>query len=172
MKRLVPILLALLGLGAGLGAGLMLKPPQAAAPAEACAEAADCPPVAAADDPFRRPPEDAEMPAGEATYVPLEKPFVVPIFSGERVVAMVVVSLSVATSVEGAPVVQALQPRLRDNLLTALFRHANSGGFDGSFTSGQKMADLRLALRQAAREVAVDIPVGEVLITEIARQEV
>ena len=33
------------------------------------------------------------------------------------------------------------------------------------------MEDLRLALLRAAREVMAEAPVGEVLITEIARQE-
>ena len=133
MKRLLPILLALLGLGAGLGAGLMLKPAPEAERAEACG-VGDLPPCEelAADDPFRSLPDADPGVAGEVTYVPLAKPFVVPVFAGEKVVAMVVVSVSLATSLEGAGVVEAVQPRLRDSFLTALFRHANSGGFDGS----------------------------------------
>ena len=172
MKRLLPVVIALLGLGAGLGAGLMLKPPPADALAEACGHEGlpPCAEVAAAD-PFRSPPAESHLPEGEVSYVPMAKPFVVPIFAGEKVVAMVVVSLSLETTVEGAHVVEAVQPRLRDSFLQALFRHANSGGFDGSFTSGRKMEDLRSALLVAAREVLAEAPVGEVLITEIARQE-
>jgi hypothetical protein len=171
MKRLLPVLIALLGLGAGLGAGLMLKPPAEVAEAAVCGEgAADCEAVAAAD-PFRATHAEVVLSEEEITYVPLARPVVVPVFDGEKVVAMVVVSLSVETSIEGAHVIEAVQPRLRDGLLKALFRHANSGGFDGSFTSGQKMDDLRLALLQAAREVMAEAPVGGVLITEIARQE-
>ena len=52
-----------------------------------------------------------------------------------------------------------------------MFRHANSGGFDGSFTAGQKMEDLKSALLAAARRSLHETPVGEVLITEIARQD-
>ncbi len=172
MKRLLPVLLALLGLGAGIGAGVMLKPAAVADAEAACGVegAPACTEVAAAD-PFRTTPAASGMPEGDATYVPLSKPFVVPIFAGERVIAMVVLSVSLATSLDGAQVVDTLQPRLRDSFLTALFRHANSGGFDGSFTTGQKMEDLRSALLQAAREVMAEAPVGEVLITEIARQE-
>lgn len=165
MKRLLPILLALLGLGAGITAGIMLRP--APAPETETAEAE----TDTEADPFRSLPDDGAGVTGAVTYVPLAKPFVVPVFAGEKVVAMVVVSVSLATSLEGAGVVEAVQPRLRDSFLTALFRHANSGGFDGSFTSGQKMEDLRLALLRAAREVMAEAPVGEVLITEIARQE-
>ena len=39
-----------------------------------------------------------------------------------------------------------MKPRLRDSFLKVMFRHANSGGFDGSFTSGRKMDDLKSAL--------------------------
>ena len=84
---------------------------------------------------------------------------------------MVVMSLSVETDTEAAHAVEAVKPRLRDGFLKVMFRHANSGGFDGSFTSGRKMEDLKSALLAAAREVLTETPVEEVLITEIARQD-
>jgi hypothetical protein len=95
----------------------------------------------------------------------------VPVFAGEKVKAMVVVSLSVETDTESAHAIEAVKPRLRDGFLAVMFRHANSGGFDGSFTSGQKIEDLKSALLASAREVMPDTPVDEVLITEIARQD-
>jgi flagellar protein FliL len=52
-----------------------------------------------------------------------------------------------------------------------MFRHANSGGFNGSFTAGRKIEDLKSALLVAAREAMPGAPVDEVLITEIARQD-
>jgi hypothetical protein len=198
MKALTPILLAFLGLAAGLGAGIALKPEPAPEPAEvACATpsadgrapAADghgAPaPVAGHDggaaaatacpdgaDPFA-PVAEAEphKNAEDLAYVTMDKPFVVPVFEGEKVVAMVVLSVSVETDSHSAPVVEGVKPRLRDSFLAAMFRHANSGGFNGSFTTGQKMEDLKSALRGAAHEVLAETPVGEVLITEIARQE-
>ena len=84
---------------------------------------------------------------------------------------MVVMSLSVEAETEAAPAVEAVKPRLRDNFLKVMFRHANSGGFDGSFTNGRKIEELKSALLGAAREVMPDTPVEEVLITEIARQD-
>lgn len=183
MKKLLPILIALLGLGTGVGAGMALKPapepvadacgPQAAEPEHGEAEAAaPCP----AADPFAPETVDGEAEAGgekaELSYVPIEKPFVVPIFAGEKTVAMVVVSLSIATEGEkAAGEVEAMQPRLRDSFLKVMFRHANSGGFDGSYTAGRKIEDLKSALLGAAREVIHGAPVDEVLITEIARQD-
>ncbi len=187
MKLLTPILLALLGLGAGVGAGIALKP--APAPeATACAEphaaeagedghaaggeaAAPCPPAVA--DPFAPAAHAAEKGhGGEPAYVEMDKPFVVPVFKADKIVAMVVLSLSVETDTEAAPTVEGVKPRLRDSFLETMFRHANSGGFDGSFTAGTKMEDLKAALLQVARTILPDTPVDEVLITGIARQDV
>ncbi|HRO10637.1 flagellar basal body-associated FliL family protein [Amaricoccus sp.] len=179
MKKLAPLLIALLGLGVGVGVGLALKPapepevaaacPPAEGEAEAKAEVA-CPADGA--DPFApTKPEEKKKKAAELAYVQMDKPFVVPIFAGEKVAAMVVVSLSVETDTEGAHDVEALKPRLRDGFLKVMFRHANSGGFDGSFTSGRKMDDLKSALLRSAQEIVPGTLVEEVLITEIARQD-
>lgn len=198
MKKLMPLLIAFLGLGAGVGAGMALKPaPAPEAHADACpaavpagehgtpagehaapAEGAGGPEAAAApcpepNDPFA--PETAGEGHGEKAelaYVPIDKPFIVPIFAGQKTVAMVVVSLSIATEGEGgASLIEAVQPRLRDSFLKVFFRHANSGGFDGSFTESRKMEDLKSALLVAARQALPEAPVDEVLITEIARQD-
>lgn len=174
MKKLLPLAIAILGLGAGVGAGLALKPaPQAdAAAAPACAEDAEAPCEAAAADPFAPVEPAPDAPKAAMIYVPIEKPFVVPVFSSDKVIAMVVVGLSVEIGVEAETQVKAVEPRLRDSFLKVMFRHANSGGFDGSFTTGQKIADLKSALLDAARGVLGAAPVGEILITEIARQDV
>ena len=176
MKFLIPLLIALVGLGAGVGAGLFLKPSPEPEPTHKAS--GDCghgevePCQTAEADPFKTTPVAVKKHEEELTYVPMEKPFVVPVFSGEKVIAMVVISLSLETDLDGAHVVEAVQPRLRDSFLKALFRHANSGGFDGSFTSGQKMDDLKSALLQAGKAVMGEAMIGEVLVTEIARQDV
>jgi len=157
MKLLVPLVIALVGLGAGVGAGIALKP----APEEhAGAEAAGV---------HDRPGEDVEL-----AYVPLQKPFVVPVFDGEKVVAMVVLSLSVEVPADHEPeaMVEAIEPRLRDGLLKAMFLHANSDGFNGTFTTGRKIEDLKASLLASARQVMGRDAVFDVLITDIARQDV
>jgi len=85
---------------------------------------------------------------------------------------MVVISLSVEVGAEAAQAVEDIQPRLRDSFLKVMFRHANSGGFDGSFTAGRRMEDLKAGLLAAAGEVAGELDIYEVLVTEIARQDV
>jgi predicted Zn-dependent protease with MMP-like domain len=56
-------------------------------------------------------------------------------------------------------------------MLQVLFYHANIGGFECAFTSGERMDILRSALLDAAHGVLGD-QVNDVLITEIARQDV
>jgi flagellar FliL protein len=174
MKRLlVPLVIAVMGLGAGVGAGIALKP----APEEQAEAATDCaqPPCEeAAQDPFAPPVHDGPGEDVDLAYVPLQKPFVVPVFDGDKVVAMVVLSLSVEVPADHEPEarVGAIEPRLRDALLKAMFLHANSDGFNGTFTTGRKIADLKASLLASARQVMGQEGVFDVLITEIARQDV
>lgn len=158
MKIVLSILLALLGLGAGVGAGLLLRPvPETTRPgAEEVAEAG------------------AEAPGdhGDFLAVPLGKPFVVPVFHEGAVAAMVVISLAVEVEPDGAEAVAEVEPKLRDGFLKVMFRHANSGGFDGGFTTGQPIEDLKAALAKTLRTLLPDPPTGGVLITDIARQEI
>jgi len=173
MKLLVPLVIALVGLGAGVGAGIALKPaPEEHAGAETACEHPPC--EAEAADPFLTAGKDGPGEDVELAYVPLQKPFVVPVFDGEKVVAMVVLSLSVEVPADHEPeaTVEAIEPRLRDALLKAMFLHANSDGFNGTFTTGRKIEDLKAALLASARQVMGPEGVYDVLITDIARQDV
>ncbi|MEO1919347.1 MAG: hypothetical protein ABGW81_06545 [Paracoccaceae bacterium] len=49
--------------------------------------------------------------------------------------------------------------------------HANSGGFEGQFTGGVAMQDLRGSLTEKAREV-IGQGVYGVLVTDILRQDI
>lgn len=170
---LLPVLIALAGLGVGIGAGLALRPdPEPPAELEiACAEP-PCAGQAETPDPFAPVAMTRAKPEGELVIVALDKPFVVPVFAGERVGAMMVLSVAIEIAAAEETQVKALQPRLRDALLAVMFRHANSGGFDGTFTEGRRMEDLRSGLYAAAAGVLGAAALGDVLITEIARQDV
>ncbi|ETA52725.1 flagellar basal body-associated FliL family protein [Ponticoccus alexandrii] len=167
IKKLLPILLALVGTGAGVGAGLFLMPA-----GEDHADATECLPP---DDAVRHEtvaaaPDDPDQPDATREYVKLSNQFVVPIMGSERVRALVVASLSVEVSIGSAETVYAREPKLRDVFLQVMFDHANIGGFEGAFTTGERMKILRGALLDAARSV-LGSDVSDVLITEIARQE-
>ncbi|MBP0483340.1 flagellar basal body-associated FliL family protein [Sagittula salina] len=170
IKKILPILLAVVGTGAGIGAGIMMKP--APPPAEEHA-AIDCAAptgevehtVADADT-----GGDGEPAPAQQEYVKMSNQFIIPVMSEERVKALVVASLSLEVRIGVTEVVYAREPKLRDVLLQVMFDHANIGGFEGSFTNADRMGPLRRSLLEAARSV-LGGDVIDVLITEIARQD-
>ena len=187
IRKILPILLALIGLGGGVGAGLALKPAAdhaaGAVPAEAGHEVAPsegeaAPPEAGGDhaaEPAPAPgtqavPETAEGEALQHDYVKLNNQFVVPVVLNGRVASMVILALSLEVTVGGTEQVYALEPKLRDVFLQVLFDHANSGGFSGDFTESKNMVVLRDALREVAIKV-LGANLTDVLIIDIARQD-
>jgi hypothetical protein len=153
--RLIPVVMTLAGLAAGIGAGLLLRPdpPDPATDAAAGEEAAE-------------PPASSEPPE----YVKLNNQFVVPIVDEGKVAAMVILSLTLQVAPGASPDVFAAEPKLRDVFLQVLFDHANAGGFRGSFTDADNLLVLRRALNEAALAVLGDRQ-QEVLITDIVRQD-
>ena len=187
MKKLLPIILLLLGGGGGVAAGYFLRPPPAEPEVVAetsCAEGgADCEaPVAEGD---AVPAMEGDAPAlanegggaeagpaesgGGPEYVALQRQMIVPIVSDDQVISLVVMSLSIEVEAGFSNDVYDRAPKLRDAFLQVLFRHANTGGFSGDFTSGEKMADLRRALNSAAAQVLGPVAI-QVLVTDILRQ--
>lgn len=143
---LVPLLIGVLGLPLGAGAGYFLRPATA--------------------------PEDkpAEESAAPREYVELSNQFVVPILVEGVVAGLVVLSLSLEVEQGQTAAVFQHEPKLRDVFLQAMFAHANAGGFRGSFTDSAALAPLRQALFEAASGVLPDI-VTDVLINDIVRQD-
>ncbi len=167
LRKLIPVLLALSGAAFGLGAGFALRAP-----------APDMPPVgeAAADPAAAAEPAAAEADAAGAEgaptheYVKLNNQFVVPVVQHGKVAAVVAISLSLEVKPGETARVYELEPKLRDGLLQVMFDHANSGGFDGTFTDGANMVVLRQALREiGARIFGKDLT--DVLIVDIVRQD-
>ena len=186
MGKLLPIVLALAGLGGGVGAGIFLRP--AAGDDHATAAAPD----GHAADPAADPTGDhaaagkVEAGHGEAAaegdgdgdghasglpeYVKMNNQFVVPVVEEGRVTAMVVLSLSLEVTTGSTEAIYAREPRLRDAFLQVLFDHANVGGFSGSFTDGANLVVLRNSLKESAI-LTMGTVVTDVLITDIARQD-
>ena len=185
MGKLLPILLALLGLGGGIGAGLMLKPPEShdAGEGEAAGGAGHetDPGAESGADPGAHGAEGEasppDMAAGEVAqageeeeFVRLNNQFVIPVVQEGRVVALVVMSISLQVHAGTSEAVFAREPKLRDEFLQVLFAHANAGGFDGTFTSAGNLRALRQALLEAASSVLGE-RVTDVLILDIMRQD-
>ena len=161
MSKLLPILLILMGLGGGVGAGLMLRPDPAAELANPCGD-----PNALAE---MQEDEDVEE-ASTDEFVKLSNQFVVPVVVDDRISALVVLSLSLAVEAGAQELVFRQEPKIRDSFLQVLFDHANAGGFDGAFTSSGNMELLRRALLEAAQGT-LGKAVSEVLIVEVVRQD-
>ncbi len=168
ISKLLPILLALIGVGGGIGAGLALKP----APAEAVAQA-ECPQVDHA--PAEKASAHAAPQEGSAAeqtqeYVKLNNQFVIPVVGKEKVESLVVMSLSIEVEPGYTETIYSREPKLRDAFLQVMFDHANMGGFQGEFTNSNTMDVLRASLLDVARSV-IGEAVSNVLITEIVRQD-
>lgn len=153
LRKILPLLLAVLGLAGGAGAGLYLRP--APPPDEAGAEA-DAP--------------DAPAPEAAPDYVKLNNQFVVPILEKGRVTSMVIMSLSLEAAQGNSETIYSREPKLRDAFLQVMFDHANAGGFRGTFTDGANLVLLRRALKEVAVRTLGDI-VTDVLIVDIVRQD-
>lgn len=164
LRKILPVLLALVGLGGGIGAGLFLRP----AP-EAADQAGETAADASKDKAAEAKAEGAEDGA-EPEYVKMNNQFVVPVVEEGRVAAMVVLSVSLEVEAGSTEAVYQREPKLRDAFLQVLFDHANIGGFSGSFTDGANLVVLRTSLREAAGLV-LGTAVKDILITDIARQD-
>lgn len=169
IRKLLPLLLAFVGLAIGAGAGLFLRPTpepvaEAAAGDPATTDAAE--PAA----PAARGAEGEADPEAAPEYVKLSNQFVVPVLEGGQVASMVILALSLEVTQGSSEPIYAREPKLRDAFLQVLFDHANAGGFKGSFTDGANLVLLRRALLEAAQST-VGAMVTDVLISDIARQD-
>lgn len=149
IARLLPLLIVLIGLGAGLGGGMLLRP---------------------ASDHAERDAVPAEETLADTEFVKLNNQFVIPVVEDGRVTSLVIMSLSLEVTNGSTETVFSREPKLRDALLQIMFDHANAGGFRGVFTDGANVSLLRHALLEAARKTLGDI-VNDILIFDLSRQD-
>ncbi|MEY8841723.1 flagellar basal body-associated FliL family protein [Cribrihabitans sp. XS_ASV171] len=171
MKKLVPILALLLGLGGGVGAGLVIgpKPADIAAEQEPAGHGSDAVDHAGGGHDTGHDTSHDNAPRG-SEYIKLSKQFVVPLVKHDRIAGMVTLGLSLETAPGVAENFFETEPKLRAAFLEVLFDHANMGGFEGAFTRPGNLDTLRTALLEAARR-DLGPEIREVLIVDIARQD-
>ena len=163
MGKILPVVMALAGLGGGLGGGYLLRPaPDDSDLANPCATAER---GATAAKPMHGEPAEVAY-----DYIKLNNQFVVPVVTAGKVEALVIISLSLEVSLGATEQVYALEPKLRDGFLQVLFDHANAGGFDGAFTDANNMTILRRALLETAQKTLGSIA-SDVLISDVIRQD-
>ncbi len=154
MKKLLPVLLIVVGIAAGAGAGLFLKPvPEAGAPDHHADEEAH-----AAD-------ENAER-----SFVKIGKQTIVPVVTDGETKALMLFELAVDVPATRVDQVHEMEPRLRDAFLRELFQMSYTGAFLTNFTEERIIEELRRNLTNAARTY-LGHNQAEVLILDVMRQE-
>ncbi len=177
MGKLLPIIIAVIGLAVGTTAGYFLRPDTGdqkhMAEGDEHAEEGHAPDDhkddAHAGDSHA---DDGHGASGgnAIDYVKLSNQFVVPVVHEGRVSSLVILSLSLEIAGGENDEIYEREPKLRDAFLDVLFDHANAGGFAGQFTSAGNMKLLRVALREAAQSVMGPL-VSDVLIVNLVRQD-
>ncbi len=165
LGKLLPVLLALVGLGAGVGGGLALRPPPEMVHLEN-----PCGDLHEAGEHVEDRAEPAAADPASVDFVKLNNQFVVPVVDGGRVGSLVVLSLSLEVSAGRTEEIYQYEPKLRDTFLKVLFDHASIGGFTGNFTQAARMNALRKALLESAKSV-LGGNVTDVLILDFIRQD-
>ena len=161
MGKIIAVILILLCGAGGVAAGIFLRPDTAQeAAAGPCGEF----------DPATETMPKPNVPPSNTAFVKLNNQFVVPVVSGDRINSLVVMSLSLEVAEGFQETVFGQEPKLRDAFLQIMFDHANTGGFDGAFTSSGKMETLRMALREVGQKLLGDQLVG-ILIVDVVRQD-
>ncbi|KEJ90548.1 flagellar basal body-associated FliL family protein [Sulfitobacter donghicola] len=189
MKKLLPLILLFVGVGAGVGAGVFLRPEAKIEEANVTdasgehAEKEDGHTEKGEGDEHAEHSEKDDTQSDEdhgsddhsdeegSEFVKLNNQFVVPIVSGGKVTSLVVMALSIEVTAGETDTVYLREPKVRDSFLQVLFDHANIGGFDGNFTDAQVLKPLRGALKEVAKKDLGKKVVKDVLIIEIARQD-
>lgn len=168
MKKLLPIILTLVGIAAGIGAGIALRPDHQAELAEN--PCGDDPNMGASADHVDKQHQDIGE-SGEKEYVKLNNQFIVSVVSQGVVTSLVLISLSLEVETGRKETVFSYEPKLRDALLQVMLDHANIGGFEGAFTNSNNLDVLRFEMLETARNTLGSF-VTDVLILDIARQDV
>lgn len=164
MKKLLPIILLLVGIGGGVGAGLALRPDPAPAETTAVAEGDDHAEKAEKKDKEDGPPKGRE-------YVKMVDQFVVPVVNDKSVSSLILVTLTLEAESGNSEKIFQAEPRIRGALLQAMFDHANLGGFNGAFTNSSRLDRLRETFLEVVQHTFGE-EITDVLIVQITRQDI
>lgn len=160
IKKLLPLISLVIGLGSGGAAALFLAPP-----------AKDSMVTTDGSDSDAEYETELTESSGDTEIVSLPKQFVVPVMINSRVTAMVILTIALDVESGSGDYVRSIEPKLRDSFLEELFGLAALGGFEDDIISRQSMSLVRVALTKRAAEI-LDQKGVQVLITEMARHDV
>ena len=175
MRRLLPVLLILLGLGGGVGAGVFLKPdevpPPGAGPDGAGGDAGKSEKTGPAiPEPGATTEGTDETEIRERTYVSVGTQTIVPVVDGDRTRALMLFELAVDVDPSAHDLAVMAEPRLRDAFLRALLKMSSTGAFNETYTEDWVIDELRRNLGKEARRFLGDA-LRQVLVLDVIRQE-
>lgn len=175
MRRLLPILVVLLGLGGGIVAGFFLKPPPGPQPEvepgrERVGTGAGNAVGPAVPDPGAAGKEKDETKVTERTYVSVGTQTIIPVVDGDKTTALMLFELAVDVDPSAHDQAVMAEPRLRDAFLRALLKMSSTGAFDETYTEDWVIDELRRNLGDQARRFLGD-SLREVLVLDVIRQE-
>ena len=172
MGKLLPILLLLVGTGAGFGAGMMLAPPPPVCPEPGEAFEEPLPDGCVIEDDTDAEDEEEEPEEEpQVEFVRMNDQFVVPVMGDGIVRSLVVLSITLEVEIGQTAAIFSIEPKIRDAFLRVLFDHANAGGFDGNYTEAARTERLRRALLEVGRKTGGPT-VRNVLLLDLLRQDV
>lgn len=163
MKKLLPILIALLGLGGGVAAGTILKPAEAVLTEADMSDGAHGADAAAGDDGHGAVDDD------NIVYVGLDKPFFVPVMRHGRTNTLVRLDIHLEVPEDLEEDVKKHDPKLRDAFLRTVMNFSHEGGFS-RVHGGEGFTILRDDLLLSARQI-LGPSVKTVLIGEILARD-
>lgn len=167
LRKILFIVLPLVAMAGGIFAGEQLRPPPPI-PEPGAAEADTAESGAETENTHHG--GSAAHGAEEPAWFKFPTQFFVPLIRNGTVDAVMVLTLTVEMPKSAQEDIFHQEHRLRDALLRVLLIHANTGGFEGNFTSDIHLGDLREKLLKTARKTSGD-EVRAILIEDIARQD-
>ena len=173
MRKIIALVIVLLGVGGGLALGVVLRMGDTAPTPDAAAEmdhgAEETGGVDQGDGVRSDASHDVET-GPERSYVKIGRQIIIPIVKDGETQALMLFDLALDVPVSMTERTYAAEPRLRDAFLREMFAMSYSGAFSSTYTDERVIEELRGKLRAAARRLLGE-EVAEVLILDIMRQE-
>lgn len=163
MKKLLPLVSLILGLGGGAGAAFVLAPPENQQATDETSEAAET--TETTTDPSE------PVAAQDMEIVKLPNQYVVPVMVNKRVLAMVILTIALEVENGTGDYIRSIEPKIRDTFLEELFGLAALGVFEDEIISRKSMSLVRTALTERAKDL-LEMEGTKVFITDMARQDV
>lgn len=167
MKKLIPLIIAVVGLGGGLAAGTMLKP---AEPMMDIEHAEGMDDHGKAEMSAKGKDKDAKGgDTSEYIYVGLEKPFFAPVMKNNHRSGLVRLDIHLEIPADLKDQVEQHEPKLRDGFLRAVMNFSHEGGFSRVHGADGFMVlsdDLLLSARSVLGNDVKAVLIGEILTRE------